>query len=175
VRKALLLLGILNDADLDWLVAAGTRRTLPQDAVIIREGEPAEEVFIVLDGVLAVRTAKTGATDIARLRGGEVVGEMSFVDARPPAASVHAAEPSVVLAIPRAALAAKIADDVHFAARFYRALAVFLSQRLRNTVGLLDYGTIDATLDEEIEPGTLDNLTLAGARFEWLQKRVKPI
>jgi CRP/FNR family transcriptional regulator, cyclic AMP receptor protein len=174
VRKALLLLGILNDTDLDWLIGAGSRRALPEGTVIIREGEPIEEVFLVLDGILAVRTAKTRTADIARLRGGEVVGEMSFVDKRPPAASVHALAPSEVLVIPRSALAQKLEADVAFAARFYRALAAFLSQRLRNTVSLLGYDIPEAA-DEEIEADTLDNLTLAGARFEWLQKRIKEI
>jgi hypothetical protein len=97
------------------------------------------------------------------------------VDSRPPSASVQATEQSVVLAIPRIVLENKLNNDVHFAARFYRALAVFLSSRLRSTVGQLGYGRIDAELDDEVEPDTLDNLSLAGARFDWLQRRLKAI
>ena len=176
MRKALLLLGILNDSDLDWMIAAGTKREVASGSVVIHQGRPIDEMFLVLDGVLSVRTDKPGSADIARLRSGEVVGEMSFVDSRPPSASVQATEPSVVLAIPRAVLENKLNNDVHFAARFYRALAVFLSSRLRSTVGLLGYGRLDGQPDDdEVEPDTLDNLSLAGARFDWLQRRLKAI
>jgi bacteriocin-type transport-associated protein len=176
VRKALFLLGILNDGDLDWMIAAGGRREVDPGAVLIREGAPVDAIFLVIDGLLAVRTALTGDTDIASLRSGEIVGEMSFVDSKPPSASVLAIEPSVVLAIPRNVLANKLVDDVPFAARFYRALAVFLSDRLRSTVSQLGYGRgVERQPDDEVDPDTLDNVSLAGARFDWLQKRLKEI
>jgi len=174
MRKALLLLGILNDSDLDWLIEAGSKRILPAGSVLIRQGEPIDELFVVLDGVLAVRTGETGDAVIARLRAGEVVGEMSLVDSKPPSASVCAIEPSAVLAVPKVVLKAKIDEDVHFAARFYRALAVFLSHRLRSTVSMLGYG-IGRERDDEVPPETLDNLSLAGARFDWLQRRLKAV
>src|SRR5438105_13820951 len=101
--------------------------------------------------------------EVARLMSGEIVGEISFVDKRSPAASVTAIESSHVLAVPRAELEKKIDTEVHFAARFYKALALFLSHRLRSTVGLLGYGQqavqIDADRDE-IDPDSLDNLSL---------------
>ena len=176
MRKALFLLGILNDGDLDWMIAAGGRREVDPGAVLIREGAPVDAIFLVIDGLLAVRTALTGDTDIASLRSGEIVGEMSFVDSKPPSASVLAIEPSVVLAIPRNVLANKLVDDVPFAARFYRALAVFLSDRLRSTVSQLGYGRgVERQPDDEVDPDTLDNVSLAGARFDWLQKRLKEI
>lgn len=175
MRKALLLLGVLDDSDLDWILAAGTRRDLQAGSVLIRQGEPIGEVFLVLDGVLSVRTEKTGDADIARLRCGELVGEMSFIDSTPPSASVHALEPSAVLAIAQTAFKMKLQSDAHFAARFYRAVAVFLSSRLRSTIGLLGYGRIESGQDDEIAPDTLDNLTVAGARLDWLRQRLKSI
>jgi CRP/FNR family cyclic AMP-dependent transcriptional regulator len=175
MRKALLLLGILNDSDLDWLIATGSKRVLSPGTVLIRQGAPIDEVFLVLDGMLSVRTDKTGDADIARLRSGEVVGEMSFVDSRPPSASVFAIEPSAVLAIPRSMLQKRLDVDMPFAARFYRALAVFLSDRLRSTVGKLGYGHLGPERDDEIAVDTLDHLSLAGARFDWLQRRLKAV
>jgi bacteriocin-type transport-associated protein len=172
----LFLLGILHDTDLDWLIAAGSRRDLDSGSVLIHEGSPVDAIFVVIDGLVAVRTKRTGDTNIACLRSGEIVGEMSFVDSKPPSASVLAIEPSVVLAIPRDALAAKLLDDVPFAARFYRSLAVFLSDRLRTTVSQLGYGTgVERERDDEVDPETLDNVSLAGARFDWLHKRLKEI
>jgi SAM-dependent methyltransferase len=43
-------------------------------------------------------------------------------------------EPTVVLAIPRESLAAKLEDEPRFAARWYRAFALILAQRLRQRV-----------------------------------------
>src|ERR1700681_1721019 len=54
MRKALLLLGILNDSDLDWLIATGSKRVLSPGTVLIRQGDPIDDVFLVLDGVLSV-------------------------------------------------------------------------------------------------------------------------
>jgi CRP/FNR family transcriptional regulator, cyclic AMP receptor protein len=175
VRKALFLLGILDDRDLDWLISAGTKQEVAPGAVLIQEGKPIDAVFLVLDGLLAVRTAHLGDADVARLRSGEIVGEMSFVDSRPPSASVLATEPSVVLAIPRSMLLAKLGQDVAFAARFYHSLAVFLSDRLRSTVSQLGYGRVERDHDDEVDPETLDNMSIAGARFDWLQRRLKEI
>ena len=121
-----------------------------------------------------------GSREVARLRPGEIVGEMSFVDSRPPSATVQAVEPSSVLAIPRLGLAARLIQDAPFAARFYRAIAVFLSDRLRSTVGLLGYGsgqTLEdqASYADEIDTAVLDNVSLAGARFDILQRRLRAI
>jgi CRP-like cAMP-binding protein len=102
---------------------------------------------------------------------------MSFVDNRPPSATVYALEKSVVLAIPRAALLARLNTDPSFAARFYRALSVFLSDRLRHTVDQLDYsrgkGLGEATnYSDEIGHESLEAFSLAGARFDWVQRRL---
>lgn len=178
MRKALFLLGILNDSDLDWMIAVGAKREVPPATVLIHEGQPVDAVFVIIEGLLAVRTARTGTLDVASLRSGEVVGEMSFVDSRPPSASVISLERSLVLAIPRVALEAKLTSDVAFAARFYRSLAVFLSDRLRTTSGRLGYGGQAPELtetDDEMDPATLDTLSLAGARFDWLQRKLKSL
>jgi len=176
MRKALFLLGILDDSDLDWMLSVGARMEVPAGTVLIQEGRAVEDIFVIVDGLFAVRSQRTAETDIARLRSGEIVGEMSFVDSRPPSASVLSLEPSIVLAIPRAMLAARLKDDVAFAARFYRSLAVFLSDRLRTTTGRLGYGDAtseQADADEEMDPATLDALAIAGARFDFLQRKLR--
>ena len=60
-----------------------------------------------------------------------------------------------------------------FAARFYRALAAFLADRLRNTVATLGYSAGDElnankVYRDEIDPALLDSISLAGARFDWI-------
>jgi CRP-like cAMP-binding protein len=135
---------------------------------------------LVLNGQLAVSVSALGDRKLARLRCGEVVGEMSFVDSRPPSATVRAVEKSWVLAIARGRLQTKLTQDIAFAARFYRTIAVFLSDRLRGTVGLLGY-TAGQSLDEdsmyadEIDINALDDMLLAGDRFDLLERRLRAI
>jgi len=175
MRKALLFLGILSDEDLDWLVAAGSRQRISRGTVLIKQGEPIGAVYVVLDGALSVTVGAD--REVAHLRTGEIVGELSFVDARPPSANAIAAEDSLVLAVPRAPLQARLDTDAPFASRFYRALAVFLADRLRATTSQLAYGeareTANTELKDEIEPDALERVALAGARFDWLLRRLR--
>jgi len=176
VRKALFLLGALDDGDIDWLISVGRRDRVPAGATLIHEGKEVECVFIVLDGTLAVRISAADK-EIARLRVGEIVGEMSFVDARPPSASVVALEDSMVLSIPRGVLSERLKKP-EFAARFYRALAIFLANRLRNTVAQLGYGRVAPGVDrvepdDEVGPTALESLVVAGARFDWMLRRLR--
>ena len=91
--------GELSDNDVDWMMAAGTREQIPPGAVLIQEGKPVETLYIVLEGLLRVSVESEGSHELARLGSGEIVGEMSFVDARPPSATVKALENSTVLSI----------------------------------------------------------------------------
>src|SRR4051794_35233925 len=146
MRKALFFLGVLNDSDLDWLIAQGNRTDVAAGSTLIHQGQPIESMFIILDGLFAVSTSAAPGKEVARLKSGEVLGEMSFLDSRPPSASVRAIEKSSVLAISKVRLMDKLEADVAFASRFYRALGVFLSDRLRWTIGLLGYGGGNQTL-----------------------------
>jgi CRP/FNR family transcriptional regulator, cyclic AMP receptor protein len=103
---------------------------------------------------------------------------MSFVDARPPSASVKALEKSSVLSVPRVKLAEKLERDIAFSARFYRALAVFLAERLRASVSQLGYGTEKPSAEQieerdELDVNILENLSLASNRFDQLQRRLR--
>lgn len=171
MRKVLYILGQLGDEDIDWLIGAGKLRKLDPGAVLISEGQPIEALYILLEGTLTITTAALNGAELARLSSGEVIGEISFVDERPPTATVTAREPAQVLAIDQAALRDKLERDTRFAARFYRAVSLFLAHRLRATVGRLGYGRLSepAAADEspdELNFGLLDHIHLAGARFE---------
>ncbi|MEK7684841.1 MAG: cyclic nucleotide-binding domain-containing protein [Verrucomicrobiota bacterium] len=177
MRKVLFIFGELNDFDIDWMTSAGRKEQLAKGACLIHEGKPVSAFYIILDGSFKVSVAALGDKEIARLGTGEIVGEMSFVEDRPPSATVKALASSVVLSIPRVQLAAKLKQDTAFAARFYRALAVFLSFRLRKTVSQLGYGKSSPTEEEkeasdELDANVLDNVYLAGARFDRMVKRL---
>jgi bacteriocin-type transport-associated protein len=176
MRKVLFVFSLLTDSDIDWLVATGTRKRLGAGTLLIQQGRPADALFVVLDGRLAVSVTSPAPRELARLGSGEMVGELSFLDARPPAATVKALDNAMVLAIPRVALAAKLKQDTGFASRFYHALGVILAHRLRN-LNNLAYGDgrslgEEVTYDDELETEMLDSIALAGARFDWILKRL---
>ena len=81
-----------------------------------------------------------------------------------------------MLDIPRREISERLSDEPAFAARFYHAVAVFLSNRLRDTVADLGYGKA-VRLDEDVEDSAeipmdiLDNVNIAGIRFSILQER----
>jgi CRP/FNR family transcriptional regulator, cyclic AMP receptor protein len=127
------ILSALLEKDIYWFQSHGKMEDIPAGKVLIQEGQPLDTFYIVLIGSLTVSLTNNGQREIAHLGSGQVLGEMSFVDARPSAATVQAAEESIVLAIPHSVLEEKLEQDEGFAARFYRAIAMFLSSRLRST------------------------------------------
>lgn len=183
MRKVLFLFGQLNDDDVEWMLRAGAKRSIPAGGVLIEQGVPVDAVFILLEGKLAVwlQPRRGPEREIARLNAGEIVGEMSFVDARPPSATVRASKNSTVFAVSKAALTAKLASDPSFAARFYRALAIYLSTTVRERHRALGYGNGMAPEDlqeddaDELDANVLDGVYLAGERFDRMVKRVMAI
>jgi CRP/FNR family transcriptional regulator, cyclic AMP receptor protein len=169
LRKALFLLGTLNDGDIDWMATTGTRKKVQAGDHLIVEGVATDHLYFVLDGACVVRAA---GRELAQLHSGEILGEISFVDARNPTATVSALEDSVFLAIPRVQLDHKLQADVAFAARFYRALAVFLADRLRSTLAGLS-GKVAQDESDEMDVDMLDRVALASARFDWMLNRLR--
>ena len=178
MKKVLFILGELDDDDIDWIIETGNREEITAGTVLIREGQPISTLYILLEGVLSVSTAGVDGREIATLFSGEVVGEMSFIDTRPPSATVTAKERSLVLSIARSQLATKLRQDVGFASRFYRALAIFLSNRLRVTVNQLGYGSgledrPDELPDDELAKDAKETVAIAKTRLDWLLRRLK--
>jgi len=139
MRKVLLIFSELTDGDVEWLSTAGDRLHLEKGAVLIGNNVRVDSIYFVLDGRLAIKTAKG---DLIRLlESGEVIGEMSLVDPAPTVVSVEVDADATLLRIPDAKVRSKLASDTAFAARFYRALCVFLADRMRNTTLRMGYGS----------------------------------
>ena len=163
----------MSDSDVDWLARSGQRIKSAKGTKLITFGVSLSDVYIVLDGELSVQTNK--GFELAKVSSGEILGEMSLVDSRPPSASVVVLQDAVVLALNKAALQAKLDIDTSFGSRFYRAIAIFLSERMRSTVGRMGYGDPNdepPTDTDELDTNVLDNVHLAGARFERLLKKL---
>lgn len=180
MRKILYFLGELSDSDVEWLLNTGSYKRLEPGTVLIQKNRPVEGLYLVIEGQLGVVGDSEGRKVIARLGQGEMVGEMSFVEGRNPSVYVRALDRSTILLIPRADLSLRLRQDVGFAARFYRALTLFLSHRLRGTTSQLGYGDtreLDALQPaedpDELSESVMENVYLAGTRFDSILKRLK--
>jgi bacteriocin-type transport-associated protein len=135
----------------------------------IRQGEELEHVYVVLDGEAEVLIDVEGsATPVGSSRRGEILGEMSFLGGDERAtATVRPQEAMTLLAVPKARIRSKLAEDPAFAERFHRSLAVLLSHRCRDQLMSRGLAAQAAAL-EELDLTTLRNVSTAGRRFEWL-------
>lgn len=171
MKKVLYILGELEDDDAEWLSRAGSQRQLARGEVLIHEGRDIDSVFFVTRGTFSVTA---GGKPVAQVGVGEVLGEVSYIDRYPPTATVTALEESAVLAVSRAALTSKIQSDPGFGGRFYKAVAVFLAERLRSTLRTLgDSGRSDDDL--ELDLHALDSVSRAGVRFERILQRLQRV
>lgn len=179
MEKVLFILSELDDDDIDWILEMGKREEIAAGTVLIHEGKPIDAVYVLLEGELSVLTKALGDRELAHLISGEVVGEMSFIDTRPPSATVKAKTDALVLSIPRDQLATKLKQDVGFASRLYRALAVFLSHRLRVTVSHLAYlegNQMPPTVrlpEEDMAEEMKNGVAIARNRLDWMLRRLK--
>ncbi|BAZ09207.1 cyclic nucleotide-binding protein [Calothrix sp. NIES-4071] len=200
LREALIIFSELHDSDIDWLIAAGQIQVFPSGSILIRSGRPTEALYILLDGAVALNACEDDGNalvrafsnledsknqplerEFTRLSRGDIVGETPFIEGIPEAVTVKAVKDSRVLSIPRWRLSAKLLHDVSFAVRFYRVLAIILADKQTSLIQRLGYGRLtyssDKSLDEsfanELNNYSLTQMGLAGARFDWMLKRIR--
>lgn len=176
-EKALFLIGGLSDDDLHWVVHKAKLETIPPGERLIYEGRPINALYFVLSGLLSVVIGANEDRELAQIIKGEVVGEISFIDSRPPLATVKALETTQVLAISRFELNSKLHSDAKFAARFYQGLSLCLASRMRGTIRRLGYADFieieDQPETDEFSQHTQEFLALAQAKFNWLVQSLK--
>lgn len=201
LREILFVFAELRDSDIDWMIAAGCVNHITTDTVLIHAGRPIEALYLLLDGKMSLSVFEDEGNPLERafsnlenskvscyefaISRGDIVGETPFVEARPPSITVKAIEDSLVLSIPRWRLAAKLLNDVGFAARFYRVLAVLLADKQQALVSRLGYGRLfygkgqplseNFEYENELNSDFLAQVALAGARFNWMLKRIRHI
>src|SRR6266542_4214208 len=116
----------LGPAELRELEEAMRPQTFAAGDVICREGEPGDSLFVVVEGFARVMLHDR---DVARLRRGDVIGEMSLVSGEPRSATVVAAVPTTAFELSRYGVAALIAEQP----RILENLTRILSDRLAAT------------------------------------------
>jgi CRP-like cAMP-binding protein len=177
MSSALYILSFLNEGDTAWLLQSGETESLPAGTVLIREGEPVQNNIQILDGELSISIDALGGKEVARRGRGQIVGEMSFIEVGRPAATVRVRDDATLFRIACATLAAKLRLDLGFASRFYHALAVLVSERLRDSqAGQLSQTRKlrDAMPDSQAGAGAtaLANVFLASGRLDRLLTRL---
>jgi serine/threonine protein phosphatase PrpC len=112
------------------VIAVAHTRTFPAGALVVREGDPGGDLFVLLEGRVSV---EQGGLPIASLGDGGHFGEMGLVDAGPRSASVRALEPLRAMVIHRDDMLALMQREPTLAVKLLWAFVQVLSLRLRAT------------------------------------------
>lgn len=136
---------LLHPPEIARLEAGIVPHTFAAEAVILREGERAQKLFLVTQGRVRIEKNYLGSpVPVAELEAGQLFGEMSFVENSGASATVVADLPSEIGVIDSAAVSALLAADPALAARFYHSLALMLSKRLRHTTQMIMPGVMSS-------------------------------
>lgn len=130
----------LSEAEVKDVVSAGTVLRVQAGGVAVRRGDPSNDMYLVLAGILEVRaTTKAGGAPhvIETLGTGQVFGEMSFLSNRPRTADVAAVADAEILLLTRE-LFERLARTAPAAAnRLLMNLSVYLVERVQSTTRAL--------------------------------------
>ncbi|MDT5007110.1 MAG: thioredoxin reductase, partial [Mycobacterium sp.] len=103
----------LSDDQIATLEAGGTRRTVSQGEMLVREGERADDFFVILSGKVAVSTLDdAGNQRVMRVHGpGRFLGELGDLEGEAAFYSAEVVEPGEVLVVPTEGVRALVAHD----------------------------------------------------------------
>jgi CRP/FNR family transcriptional regulator, cyclic AMP receptor protein len=142
-------IGHLKDDDRDLLSSYGEFFPGHPGTVVIEEGVPQTEVFVVISGKLQVHVMQLDgvARLLAEVGPGETLGEISLFTPGPATATVIATEFSQLWRIKDSDLIQFMTDNPGAGNVLLRTLATILAQRLRQVdpqfYGLGAYGVVD--------------------------------
>jgi CRP/FNR family transcriptional regulator, cyclic AMP receptor protein len=133
------LFGALSDEFLQHLADTLTVLRVVVGDTVFREGDPAREFYVVLDGEMEVlkKSRRGRETRVAILGPNDCLGEMSIIDMQPRSATVRALGSSRLLRISTEEMDALYRHDLKSYTLIVLNIARDLSRRLRVTDGLL--------------------------------------
>jgi CRP/FNR family transcriptional regulator, cyclic AMP receptor protein len=133
------LFGALSDEFLDHLVKTLRVVLVTAGEAVFREGDPAREFYVILDGEIEVlkKSRRGRETRVAILGPNDCLGEMSIIDMQPRSATVRALGPARMLRITTEEMDALYRYDLKSYSLIVLNIARDLSRRLRVTDGLL--------------------------------------
>jgi serine phosphatase RsbU (regulator of sigma subunit) len=126
-------LPVLLTADELALFSSDKGRTFaPEGSVIIREGLPGEEMFVLIEGELNITLQ---GKRIDYLTPGMILGEMAMIDDRPRSATATAATDCILIRIDRARFRELISHSPAFALRVMNVMSVRMRRLMEVEVG----------------------------------------
>jgi CRP/FNR family cyclic AMP-dependent transcriptional regulator len=145
------LFGGLDDESLDALTKELRASLFDPGALVMKEGDHAREMFVVLSGELEVVRHSTngGEGRVALLGPGNWVGEMSIIDPQPRSASVRALAPSILLVVTTEDLDRLYRRDMKSYLLVVLNIARELARRLRVADGMIA-GFLSSVLDQNL-------------------------
>ena len=125
----------LLPAELDRIIALGRLVTYPKDALLFREGDPGEALYIVVDGSIRIGKSVPGAKEeaMAFMERGGCFGEMALFDEFPRSATAIAHQECRVLFIEKQAFLDLLHGDPVIGRKILWSFCRTLSVRLRET------------------------------------------
>ena len=129
----------LSAAELRLLATTLNARQFAGDAVLFREGEAGDSLYIVFDGSVRISRRVGGGSEVLAAHGrGEVFGEMALVDDQVRSADAQADHGGcTVLVLGQADLDAVLHMPARVASQFLHLVCNVLCHRLRSMIGLL--------------------------------------
>ena len=110
--RALPLLARLNTEDVRALAARGRMRRFSSGTYVVREGEPGDSLYVILEGHARVLFSSDGGEEatLAHLGPGDCIGEMTVFDGLPRSASVVASDQMATVNVTRGDFQAWLAE-----------------------------------------------------------------
>lgn len=131
------------------VLSVATSRTFPGGREIVTEGQPGEELFVVVRGKVAIE--KNGV-EIAELTAGGHFGEMGLIDNAPRSATVRALEPTRVMVISRPELMNLMKRESILAVKLLWSFVQVLSDRLRTMSSELSEARQELAVAQAVQP-----------------------
>lgn len=123
----------LDDTELEAVARCVVDVSVPAGGVVIREGAPGENLYLVRSGLLKVEKDADGRRlELGELGPGSAFGEMSLIHAAPTSATVTAVDEARLLAIGRLDLDVLLNWNPILASKMWRSFTQLLATRLRD-------------------------------------------
>ncbi len=130
VRGKIPLFHGLTNRQVQTVVDVGNLIELDVGRVLCHEGDASTAFFILLSGVLKVRT---GEVSLGKVQAVDVVGEMGVITGMPRSATLEVESFARLIVIAKTEFEGLLEADDHMAAKIYRRLVDVLCRRLRES------------------------------------------
>jgi len=133
----------LASGDLDAVTKRARRRTFPKGAVLFWEGDPADDVMILVSGRAKAWVSSPDGREVILnlLDAGDIIGELSAIDGAPRSATVTTLEPAEALITARTDFGDLLAERPGIAFELLRLVTGKLRESSQRQ---LEFATVDA-------------------------------